>query len=246
MSAAPLSSRESRESRGVHAAFEALEAILRDPAALAAACVAGRARRALVVTALAAIGVGMALFGAVVGSMRGGAQIVYGSVKMPLAILSTLITCVPAFHAFAAALGRPWSYRATASLTLVAGARASLCLVAASPALWLVIDFGAGYHAVKLLATLAYALAGLAALGLLLRALGGGPRRTATAAAFVVVFLLVGGQMAWSLRPFIVRPEAERTVFLTRTREGGLLHELRLSAEHVLLAPRTPASERAR
>jgi hypothetical protein len=218
--------------------FEALERILRRPGEIAAACVAGGASRSLAVTSLAAIAVGMALFGGVVGSMRGGAQIAYGSLKMPLAILATLVACVPAFHAFAAALGRPWTYRAVASLTLVAGARASLALVAAAPALWLVINFGAGYHAIKLLATLAYALAGLAALGLMLRALGEGPRRASTAAAFVAVFLLVGGQMAWSLRPFIVRPDATEVVFLVRTKEGGLVHELRVSAEQVFLAGR--------
>lgn len=218
--------------------FEALESILRRPGEIAAASVAGRTSRTLAVTSLVAIAVGMALFGGVVGSMRGGAQIAYGGVKMPLAILATLIACVPAFHAFAGALGRPWTYRAVASLTLVAGARASLALVAAAPALWLVINFGAGYHAIKLLATLAYALAGLAALGLLLRALGEGPRRASTAAAFIAVFLLVGGQMAWSLRPFIVRPDATEIVFLARQKEGGLVHELQVSAEAVFLRDR--------
>lgn len=217
---------------------EALESILRRPREIAEACASGRTSRTLAVTSLAAIAIGMALFGGVVGSMRGGAQIAYGSVKMPLAILATLIACVPAFHAFAGALGRPWTYRAVASLTLVAGARASLALVAAAPALWLVINFGAGYHAIKLLATLAYALAGLAALGLLLRALGEGPRRASTAASFIAVFLLVGGQMAWSLRPFIVRPDATEIVFVARAKEGGLVHELRVSAEQVFLVTR--------
>lgn len=225
--------------------LEALETILRKPGEVAAACVGGRADRALVSTSLATIVLGVALFGGVVGSMRGGVQIAYGGVKMPVTILATLIACVPAFQAFAAALGRPWTYRAVVALALVAGARAALCLVAAAPALWLVVSFGAGYHALKLLATLAYALAGLAALGVLFRALGDGPGRTSTAAAFVTVFLLVGGQMAWSLRPFLVRPDAPKVTFLTREKEGGLVRELATSFARVFVVPRPDRAPRA-
>jgi hypothetical protein len=78
----------------------------------------------------------------------------------------------------------------------------------------------------KLLATLAYGAAGLAALSVLVRALGEGPGRATAATAFVGVFLVVGAQMAWSLRPFLVRPDAREVVFFTREKEGGLVREL--------------------
>jgi hypothetical protein len=203
-----------------------LERVLRRPGDVAAECVSGRADRTMVGTSLATIAVGVAVFGGVVGSMRGGVQIAFAGVKLPLATLATLIVCVPAFLAFAAVLGRAWSYRAVVALTLAAGARAALCLVAAAPALWLLVACGAGYDAMKLLATLAYGAAGLAALSVLVRALGEGPGRATAATAFVGVFLVVGAQMAWSLRPFLVRPDAREVVFFTREKEGGLVREL--------------------
>ena len=57
---------------------------------------------------------------------------------------------------------------------LVAGARSSLLLAAMAPLLWLAVEFGVGYHAVKVCAALAYGLAGLSALSLLRQALGKG------------------------------------------------------------------------
>src|SRR5690606_20180002 len=139
-------------------------------------------------TSLAALALGTAVFGAVLGAFRGELQILWSGVKVPLAFLTTLALCIPAFGALGAALGRPWPARTVIALVLASAARAALVLLALSPVLWLAVDSGLAYHRAVLLAAGVYGLSGLAALGVLLRGLGDGPGRAATALAFVAVF----------------------------------------------------------
>jgi hypothetical protein len=219
--------------------------LLRSPSEVAKDCREDRDLASIAATALVAIVAGALLFGAAVGSWRGSAQIAFAAMKLPAVTVGTLVLCVPAFYAIAAVFGRPWSLRAAVSIMLVAGARFSLVLVAATPVVWLSVSLGASYDAVKLLAALAYALAGLAALGLILRGLGPGPGRAATVATFIGVFLLVGGQSAWILRPYIGTPGRDDITLFTREHEGGLAYQLYVSVGRLLSgvpSPRTGAS----
>jgi len=211
-----------------------LNRLLRSPAEVAADCREDRDLKSLAANAIGAIFAGAVLFGAAVGSWRGGVQIAFVAAKLPLVTLGTLALCVPAFYAVAAVFGRPWSLRAAVSIMLVAGARLSLVLLAATPVVWLAINLGASYDAVKLMAALAYALAGLAALGLLLRGLGDGPGRIGTVLTFIGVFLVVGGQSAWILRPYIGTPGRDDITFFTQEREGGLAWQLLVSGRRLV------------
>ncbi len=198
----------------------AIALLLRNPREVARRCLEEEKLRPLALASLGAVALGAAVFGAVVGSFRGGEQILYGAVKVPIALLGALVICVPAFHAIAASLGRPWPLRTVVALTMAAAGRAALVLLATAPVLWLAFDLGLGYHASALAATGAYGLAGLAALGVLLRGLGRGKHAMTTALAFVAVFLAAGGQTGWILRPYLVRPQSEDVPFL-RSLEGG-------------------------
>lgn len=202
-----------------------LEILLRNPAETARRAIAGESMRPLVATSIAAIVAGGAAFGGVVGSFRGGAQIAYAGVKLPLALLAILVLCVPAFHAIGAALGRAWRYRAVIALSLAAAARGALVLLALAPVLWLAIDRGLGYHATALAATMAFAIGGAASLGVLLRGLGSGTGQLTCALAIAMVFLAVSGQTSWILRPWLVRPRSEDVPFV-RAREGGFADAL--------------------
>ncbi|HEY1696669.1 MAG TPA: hypothetical protein VGG39_31120 [Polyangiaceae bacterium] len=216
--------------------------LLRSPAEVARDCKEDRDVVPLVVTALVVLAVSALLFGAAVGSWRGGAQIAWAALKLPIVTLGTLVVCVPAFHAIAAVFGRPWSLRSAVAIMLAGGARFSLVLLAATPVVWLAINLGAPYDAVKLLAALAYALGGLASLALIVRGLGPGRGRVATVLTFVGVFLLVGGQTAWILRPYIGTPGDDTVTLFTRKREGGVAYQLWLSAERVLQGRPHPAT----
>ncbi len=203
-----------------------LSRILRDPGDVARLCREDGDVAPIAQNALLAIAAGCALFGGVVGAWHGGPQIGFAALKMPVVMLGTLVLCAPAFYGVAAAFGRAWSFRTVASLALVAGARFSLVLLAAAPALWLTIDLGAPYHLIKLAAAAAYGLAGLAALGLLVRGLGDGAGKRTTIALMVGIFLMVGGQTAWILRPYLGTPGQAEIALFTREREGGLVVQL--------------------
>jgi hypothetical protein len=207
--------------------------LLRDPAEVAKRCVEEDRLRPLGAASLGAIAIGTAAFGAVVGSFRGGEQIAYAAVKMPLAFLGALVVCVPAFHAIASALGRPWPLRTVVALAVASAGRAALVLCALAPVLWLAMDLGLGYHASALAATLTYGLAGAAALGILLRGLGEAKHRVTTALAFALVFLAAGAQTGWLLRPYLVRPRSEEVPFV-RSLEGGVADALASSARSAI------------
>jgi hypothetical protein len=115
--------------------------------------------------------------------------------------------------------------RSVVSLALAAAARSSLVLLAFAPALWLAVDCGLGYHAASLAAAVAYGVAGLAALGVLVRGIGAGEGRVLTTLAFIAMFFAVGGQTAWILRPYLVRPRTQNVPFL-RALEGGFADAL--------------------
>lgn len=204
-----------------------LERLLRCPQQVVAQCCGDRDLRRLAGLALLAIAIGGVVFGAAVGSFRGGRQIVFAALKIPLATMATLAVCGPAMMAFAAAFDRGWSLRTVLAISLSAAARSSLVLLALAPVLWLLIDLGAPYHAVKLLSALAYALGGLSALMVVLRALGPGPGGFGATLAFIGVFLLVGGQTGWVLRPYLGRPD-HRTVplFVAGPEDGGVIGAL--------------------
>jgi hypothetical protein len=194
--------------------------LLRRPDEIAKDCREDRGVSEIGSIALLAIVVGATVFGAVLGSYRGGAQILYAGLKVPMAVLAALAIAAPAFHGIAAALGRPWPMRCVVALTLAAAGRASLLLLAFAPALWLMLDFGVGYHAAAVLAAIAYGASGIAALGVLLRGLGAGSGRLLTTLGFASVFFAASGQTSWILRPYLVRPRTEIVPF-TRAREGS-------------------------
>jgi len=206
-----------------------LSRLLRAPGDIAAACREDREIRSIAITSLASVVVGAAVFGGVIGSFRGGVQILYAGLKLPLVMIATLAISAPAFHALAAGLGRAWPMRSVLALTLASAGRSALVLLALSPALWLLFDLGAGYHAAALWAALAYAIAGTSALGVILRGLGEGRGRVLTALAFVGVFFAVGGQTSWILRPYLVRPRTQAIPFV-RAREGSFSDAIWMSS----------------
>jgi hypothetical protein len=211
-----------------------LNRILRSPAAVAEACRDDAESPKLLRVSLATLTATALVFGAVVGMFHGGRQIAFAACKMPLVLLATLALSMPAFHALASVFGRTWSFRAIVTLSLVAGARFGLVLLALAPAVWLAIDVEVGYHAVKIGATLAYALSGLAGLSVFVRGLGAGAGKQAMLVSMIGVFAAVGAQNAWVMRPWLVEPEAQEAEFFVRKKEGGLVGQLTRSVKRVV------------
>jgi hypothetical protein len=186
---------------------------------------AAQLARSLVLTVLVA----GAAFGAVVGAYRGGVQIVYCALKIPLVLLSTLVISSPAVIAIARATGSTLRGRDVIALTLGASARFALVLAGLAPVVWLANGI-LGYHDAVLGVFGACFVAGIAAAALLFRGLRRGGRFGAFAGlAFIAVYAAVGGQTSWMLRPYIVRPQTQRVPFM-RAVEGDLADSVRMTA----------------
>jgi hypothetical protein len=233
--------REAPPFAGPRSASVTIAELLRQPSIVARRCIGEDGLEHLVPVWIAVIVVGAATFGAVIGTHRGDLQVLYAGLKLPLVFLATLALSVPAFHGLATALDRAWSFRATVALALAAAARASLVLIAVAPPLWLAVDWGVGYHASAVLSACCYGLAGLAALGLMLRGLGPATGRVTAALTFAAVFLCVGGQSAWLLRPYLGRPADPEVPFL-RPMEGGFADAIVTSARSALGIYDVPSS----
>jgi hypothetical protein len=116
---------------------------------------------------------------------------------------------------------------------LAAAGRGALVLIALSPVIWLCFDRGLTYHPGVLLASACYALAGLAALELVLRGIGFDVRGLLIVSVFGVVLFATGGQTAWMMRPFLGRPSARHVPFL-RHRESSFVDALGQTARSSL------------
>jgi hypothetical protein len=194
--------------------FATLDELLRSPDAIAARVRRREDLRPLVIAALIALLVGAGTFGAVLATVRGGAQLGYSALKLPLAVLITLCLCVPAFAAIARGLGRSIDLSGMVGLSLSAAARAALVLLALAPAVWFALDRGIGYHASVLLSASCYGVAGLSALRVMASGLGKDARGIAVLLCCAAVLLPTGAQSAWMLRPFIGRPSQANVPFL--------------------------------
>lgn len=205
-----------------------LEALLRSPEAFLRQTEASDLWP-LLRSLLVMIGVGGGLFGLVVGAFRGGVQVAYAAVKVPLLLLLTMAICAPAFVGLARAMEVRLSAREVVVTTLGACARFALVLAGLAPVVWL-LEGWCGYHATALVITGVCAVAGLVAAALLRRGLRRRGASGLVALAFLGVFGVVGAQSSWLLRPFLVRPRTEQVPFL-RSLEGDLLDAVSRSGQ---------------
>lgn len=208
-----------------------LERLLRAPDAFLAES-RGPAVVPLVRTLLATLVIAAGVFGAVVGAHRGGVQIAFAAIKVPLLLVSTLVLSVPAFLGIGRAFDVDLAPRGVIALTLGACARFALVLAGLAPLVWL-LEGWLSYHGVALAITGACAVAGLAASALLLRGLADrGSLGVLAGVCMVAVYALVGAQASWMLRPFLVRPRTIQVPFLRPT-EGDLFGSVRGTARSV-------------
>ncbi len=182
--------------------------------------------RAMVLTILA----GAAVMGATMGFYRGGIQVLFAGIKLPLAMLLTAGICTPAWSALCAAVQGKTSVRRDFATVLVSLALTSLLLAAMAPVVMLFITFGASYHSLILLVVCCCGLAGLGGLSFFMEAARRreGGRRPLIILTLLCVFAGVGSQLTWALRPFLVRPRAPEVVFV-RSLEGSFLEAVSTS-----------------
>jgi hypothetical protein len=199
-----------------------IDLLLRDREAMLARIHRGADLAAIMRTMIATIAVTMAIVGAALGSYRGGVQIAYAAIKLPLVLLGTAALSAPALSAIGAALGRRSRLTADLALVMAALAFGSLLLVACTPLIMLGRSVGLDYHRMILAVVAMFAASGGAALRMICRgvALEAAPGWRTAVAGLCVVFSLVGGQLAWALRPYLLRPRAPEPMFVRDARDS--------------------------
>jgi hypothetical protein len=153
------------------------------------------------------------LSGLVMGVSGGVYQMLASAIKLPLLFGIVTLAGLPLLHLFALYFGAKMSFYQTTALVSGMLLIVSLLMLAFSPAL-LVLWISVGHYGLyKLLCAAALALSG--ALGILFLKQGldktvrGGPQpRDFLFWLWAALYALVGGQLAWIVRPFVGSPNA--------------------------------------
>ncbi len=151
---------------------------------------------------------GMALYGVVVGTLSGGAQLWIAPVKMTLGTLFAMLICLPSLYIFSCLDGVEARIGTVVGLMVAAVCLAALLLIGFAPVSWI---FSQSTDSVALMGTL-HLLFWIIGIGFGMRLLG-------VASAFLgrggrphlkiwyVIFILVCLQMTAALRPIIGRAD---------------------------------------
>jgi len=163
-----------------------------------------------------------ALYGAVMGSYGGfagdrGLQVLISASKVPLLLLATFVIALPSFFVLNTLLGVRADFETVLRALVAAQASLTVVLAALAPytGLWYV-SFDE-YRPAILFNGVMFALASLAGQWHLRRAyrllIARNPRHRLLLRSWLVLYVFVGIQMAWVLRPFIGSPQAPAQFF---------------------------------
>lgn len=160
-----------------------------------------------------ALGVALlyAAYGATMGAFKGALPALVSAAKLPLLYLFTLVICLPSLYVLNVMLGPRLSWRQSVRLLLFALSANAAALASYAPlSLFFTLTTSTeGYQFLTLMHVGVFALAGLASLAviaLLFRATAaalGRPMRPLFLILWSVLYMFVGTQMAWTLRPWI-------------------------------------------
>lgn len=204
-----------------------IDLLLRDREVMLARIRAGTNLAGILKVMIATIAVTMAIVGAALGSYRGGVQIAFAAIKLPLVLLGTAALSAPTLTAIGRALGRRSNLVQDLALVMSALAFGALMLVAGTPLILLGRAVDLTYHQMILMTVTMFGVAGLASLQLIISAISvqslrDGARGWRMAVfGLVIVFVTIGGQLSWALRPYLVRPRTPDVPFV-RAIEGSL------------------------
>jgi hypothetical protein len=225
---------------GSSASLAEIPVLLRGEAQPIQAWIAERSAARMFVYTLVIVA-GTAAFGAAIGSWRDPMQAVFSAVKFPLILLLTAIGNGLLNGMLAPLLGTNISVRQSLSAVFMSFTIAAAVLGACSPLMWFVVwnspRFEGGtngtfttqsFFFVLLVAVMAVAgVAGNVRLLQLLRRLSG-TREAAwrTLSAWLLLNLLLGGQLAWNLRPFVGAPHLPVEFLRATAFEGNFFEGL--------------------
>lgn len=190
--------------------------------------------RAMILTII----VSAAVFGASLGLHCGGLQVVYALIKLPLVILLTAALATPALSALRSVVEGHTQIRRDIALVLSSLALGSLVIAALAPIVMLAVGWNVSYHTLILLTVGCCAVGGLVGLSLFIS----GTRETVLSSRVLILSVvllvvgLVGAQMTWTMRPYLVRPQhvAMGEIPFLRSLEGSFLDSVNTSTRSAM------------
>ena len=164
--------------------------------------------------------IGMAIYGMVVGSFSGGAQMWVAPAKLALGTLFSILICVPSLYIFAGLAGIDVRLRTVMGVLFASVALSALLLIGFAPVAWIFsqstdsIPFMGGLHLILWMIAIGIGLRLIGAMGRLLAGSTGGQMTL-----WSLIFILVCLQMTTTLRPIIGASDrflpGEKKFFLT-------------------------------
>lgn len=180
------------------------------------------------------------VYGASVGMYSGYWQIISSGVKVPLMLFGTLVVCLPALFTFNILLGSKLSLGQTLSMLLVSTYLISAIMISFAPIL-LFFTFFTGTHSFFSLLNLLFSvISGGFGINILWRGLrfltikSGYDPNSVIIKIWTLIYMFVGTQFAWLLRPFI----GDRGQFmLFREMEGNFYIYLINVVKNIFIEP---------
>ncbi len=162
-----------------------------------------------------------ALYGAVMGSTHSLWQTLSSGVKLPILFLVTLFVCVPSLYFFSLLFGSNQSLSQGLAVILTGITVTSVLLLSCAPITLFFILSTSQYQFFKLLNVTIFSIAGLMGIIFIYQGmkvvsgqeLEGASTRKWVLFFWMFVYAFVGGQMAWTIRPFIGAPNTQFELF---------------------------------
>jgi hypothetical protein len=166
--------------------------------------------------------IGAVFYGFVVGISVGGWQLLYDPVKLPWVLVFTLLLCLPSLYVFACYVGSRLALLQVCALAFTGTAVVATILIGFAPITWFFMFTAPGSHHFAVLINVAvFALAGSFGVQFMRRGIHALHREAGERQAvervvnwWMLLYALVGAQMAWLLRPYFsatevfIRPRA--------------------------------------
>ncbi|MFC2173744.1 actin-binding WH2 domain-containing protein [Acidobacteriota bacterium] len=165
-----------------------------------------------------------ALYGLCCGFYAAHLQILFAAIKVPLLLFGTMAICLPTLYTFNLLLGSKLSFKQTLAVLLMSNYLLCLVLVSFAPILLFFILSTSSKSFAILLNVAIFTISGLFGVSLLWKAMqflserSGDTDKAVIIKVWSVIYMFVGTQMAWLLRPFIGEKDA---VILFREIEGN-------------------------
>ncbi len=167
----------------------------------------------------------LAIYGAVMGAGHSFLQTITSMVKLPILFLATLAICAPSLHYLNILFGSRQTILQTIALVLTGISTMAVLLFSFAPITLFFLLTSSRYEFYKLLNVFFCALSGFLGVGFLREGIRtvtnagtdvGRNTRRIISLCWVLLFAFVGGQMAWTLRPFMGDPSLPFILFADR------------------------------